>query len=42
MRHPHPESDVFKTLAQVTIWEVNRTTRDDLTGKVMAWLNKHI
>ena len=42
MSHPHPESDVFKTLAQVTLWEVNRTTRDDLPGKVMAWLNKNI
>ena len=41
MSNPHPESDVFKTLAQVTLWEVNRTTRDDLTGKVMAWLNKN-
>lgn len=41
MRHPHPESDVFKTLAQVTLWEVNRTTRDDLPNKVMAWLKKN-
>ena len=41
MSHSHPESDVFKTLAQVTLWEVNRTTRDGLTGKVMAWLNKN-
>jgi len=41
MRYPHPESDVFKTLAQVTVWEVNRTTRDDITGKVMAWLKKY-
>jgi nucleoside-triphosphatase len=41
MRHPHPESAVFKTLAQVTLWEVNRTTRDDITGKVMAWVEKH-
>ncbi len=41
MRYPHPESDVFKTLAQVTLWEVNRTTRDDLTAKVLAWLHKH-
>ena len=41
MHHPHPESDIFKTLAQVTLWEVNRTTRDDLTDKVMTWLNKN-
>ncbi len=41
MRHPHPESDVFKTLAQVTLWEVNRTTRDDLPDKVRVWLNKN-
>jgi nucleoside-triphosphatase THEP1 len=41
MSHPHPESDVFKTLAQVTLWEVSRTTRDGLTGKVLTWLNKN-
>lgn len=41
MRHPHPESDVFKTLAQVTLWEVNRTTRDNLTEKVLAWLKRN-
>ncbi|MGC9394362.1 MAG: nucleoside-triphosphatase [Anaerolineae bacterium] len=41
MNHSHPESDAFKTLAQVTLWEVNRTTRDDLTGKVMTWLRKN-
>jgi len=41
MKHPHPESDVFKTLAQVTLWEVNRTTRDELPGKVLVWLKKH-
>lgn len=42
MSHPHPESDAFKALAQVTLWEVNRTTRDDLPGKVAVWLNQHI
>ncbi len=42
MSHPHPESDAFKALAQVTLWEVNRTTRDDLAGKVLAWLGKNI
>jgi len=42
MKHPHPESDVFKTLAQVTLWEVNRTTRDELPGKVLVWLKKHM
>ncbi len=42
MSRPHPESDAFKTLAQVTLWEVNRTTRDDLPAKVLAWVNKQI
>ncbi len=42
MSHPHPESDIFKTLAQVTLWEVNRTTRDDLPDKVLAWVNKQL
>ncbi|HOT90049.1 MAG TPA: nucleoside-triphosphatase [Anaerolineae bacterium] len=42
MSRPHPESDAFKTLAQVTLWEVNRTTRDDLPVKVLAWVNKYL
>ena len=35
---PHPHADLLKTLAQVTLWEVNRRTRDDLPRKVLAWL----
>ncbi len=35
---PHPHADLLKTLAQVTLWEVNRRTRDELPGKVLAWL----
>ncbi len=42
MSRSHPESDAFKMLAQVTLWEVNRTTRDDLPDKVLAWINKNI
>jgi nucleoside-triphosphatase len=42
MSRPHPESDVFKTLASVTLWEVNRTTRDDLPGKALIWLDKQL
>ncbi len=38
---PHPHADLFKTLAQVTIWEVNRRTRDALPAKVLAWLREH-
>jgi len=37
---PHPHADLLKTLAQVTLWEVNRRTRDDLPGKVRAWLGE--
>lgn len=37
---PHPHADLLKTLAQVTLWEVNRRTRDELPGKVRAWLGE--
>lgn len=37
---PHPHADLLKMLAQVTLWEVNRRTRDDLPGKVRAWLGE--
>lgn len=37
---PHPEGDVFKRLAQVTIWEVNYRTRATLADKILAWLTK--
>ena len=42
MSRPHPESDAFKTLAQVTLWEVNQRTRDELPGRVSTWLNKQL
>lgn len=35
---PHPEADVFKTLAQVTLWEVNNLSRDKLPQKTLEWL----
>jgi len=35
---PHPHADLFKMLAQVTLWEVNQRTRDELPRKVRAWL----
>ena len=41
MVKPHPEADAFKTLAQVTLWEVNQRTRNSLSDKVMAWLRQH-
>ncbi len=34
----HPHADLLKMLAQVTLWEVNRRTRDELPRKVLAWL----
>ncbi len=37
---PHPHADLLKMLAQVTLWEVNQRTRDDLPGKVRAWLGE--
>ncbi len=35
---PDPRADLFKTLGQVTIWEVNPLTRDALPQRVLAWL----
>jgi nucleoside-triphosphatase len=35
---PHPEGDVFKLLAQVTLWEVNQRSRVDMAEKVRGWL----
>lgn len=37
---PHPEGDVFKRLAPVTIWEVNYRTRDTLADKILEWLTQ--
>ncbi len=34
---PHPHADLYKTLAQVTLWEVNPRTRDGLPRKVLAF-----
>lgn len=42
MSKPHPEGDAFKTLAQVTLWEVNMRTRDELPGKALTWLSKQL
>lgn len=35
---PHPQADLFKTLAQVTLWEVHERNRDQLPQKVLTWL----
>ncbi len=40
MYKPHPEGDVFKELAQVTIWEVNHRNRDRLPKKALSWIRK--
>jgi nucleoside-triphosphatase len=37
---PHPEGDVFKALAQVTLWEINQRNRDALPDKVLAWVRE--
>ncbi len=34
---PHPHADLYKKLAQVTLWEVNPLTRDALPQKVLAF-----
>jgi nucleoside-triphosphatase len=34
---PYPAADIFKALAQVTIWEVNMMNRAKLHRKVLKW-----
>ena len=41
MLKPHPEADALKSLAQVTLWEVNHRTRSELPGKMLEWLKQH-
>lgn len=41
MARPHPEADALKSLAQVTVWEVNQRTRVELPDKVLAWLRDY-
>lgn len=40
MAKSHPEANVFKALAQTTLWEVNQRNRDELPDKIVAWINK--
>ncbi len=35
---PDPRADLFKTLAQVTLWEVDPLKRDELPQRVLEWL----
>jgi len=35
---PDPRADLFKTLAQVTVWEVDPLQRDELPQRVLEWL----
>ncbi len=37
---PHPHGDIFKSLAQVTLWEVEDRNRNELPEKVLHWLEK--
>jgi len=36
----HPEADVFKQLAHVTLWELDRGNRDTMADKVLQWLGE--
>ncbi len=40
MAKPHPEADAIKLLASVTIWEVNRMTRDEMPVRVLRWISR--
>lgn len=35
---PQPQADLFKALAQVTLWEVNDRNREQLPKKALDWL----
>ncbi|MBN1921580.1 MAG: AAA family ATPase [Anaerolineae bacterium] len=37
---PQPQADLFKKLAQVTLWEVNQRNRDQLPQMALEWLAK--
>ncbi len=41
MKKPYVEADVFKAMAQVTIWEVDTQTRDVLPGRILTWIKEH-
>ncbi len=38
MYRPDPRADLFKTLGQVTLWEVNDLNRNALPKRVLEWL----
>jgi len=35
---PQPQADIFKALAQVTVWEVNQRNREQLPRMALEWL----
>jgi len=37
---PHPEADVFKTLAPVEIWEITKINRSKLHRAALKWLKQ--
>lgn len=37
---PNPQADLYKTLAPVTLWEVQRRDRDELPERVLTWLRE--
>ncbi len=36
---PHPQADILKALAQVTLWEVNNRNREQLPRTALEWLS---
>lgn len=42
MARPNPAADVFRHIAQVEIWEVDRRNRNDIPDRVLKWLRTHI
>ncbi len=40
MLKPHPGAAIFKMLAQVTVWEVERRNRDAMVGRVLKWIRE--
>ncbi|MFP4346406.1 MAG: nucleoside-triphosphatase [Anaerolineales bacterium] len=37
---PHPHADLFKSLAPVTVWEVEERNRKRMAQQVVAWLRE--
>lgn len=42
MSKPYPEADVFKYLAQVELYEIDRRNRDDMPARILKWIARTV